>query len=878
MNKKIFILPMVALFLVGCANTPSQNSGDSSGGETSKDEDRYINIHYFREDANYNNWALWLWDYPSGAGAEYAFNENDSYGAIAHYSVTKNWSKAEKLGLIVKSKGSWNSKDGVDSDRTIDLSPASFKNNALDVYLISGVPTIYSDAETAESNKARILSTDFSSQRRIHVVASANIVSYQVKEDKIKIAEGELETPAKTIDIDIDHDASLDKEYIVEVTFEGGKTVQKDISIASLYKTEDFVNNYTYDGELGAIYTNSKTTFKVWSPVSSAITLRIYNSPSHTLGDDNHTDYPMVKGEKGVFSYELSGDQHGKYYTYIVTNSRNNGVEVVDPYAKSTGYNGERGMVVDFSRLNPEGWDDVTVHDYDRKELTIYETHVADVTSSSTWGGTKTYAKKFKGMYQTGTTYTEGDVTVKTGFDHIKELGVNAVQLLPIFDQKNDEAGNRFNWGYNPENYNALEGAYASDLGEGGINKIKEFKELVMAYNKAGINIIMDVVYNHVNSSDDSNFNVLMPNYYFRYTSTGMNSGGSGCGNETASEMPMMRKFIMDSTEFWATEYKLGGFRFDLMGCHDIETMNQVVANLKAKTFENIYVCGEPWTGGTSELKDGTPATQANMSKYEGYGAFNDKMRDGLIKGGLSGATELGFITNKDSKISSGDMDLITAGLQGITAAAKTISDPDKTTNYVTCHDNYTLYDRIKATGKKYDEATIKKMAMLANAMVFTSQGTSFMLAGEEFLRTKDGDNNSHASSYKVNELNYALKVANLDMFENYQKLIDLKQHFSGLHYAKDKNTSYQVNVTDNGGCIYYTIEYGEDIVTFVHVNGLGTSQTFNLEGYTLAVDTLGNKTLSANTPVAPFETLVAYKQAKLSIVFKRGIYSLFSF
>ena len=870
MYKKLFVLPMIALFLVGCANSNEQpvsstedSSGESPSSETSSSKedtnDKFVDIHYYRDDGNYASWALWLWDYPKGTGKEYTFNETDSYGAVAHYSITKNWPNAAKLGLIVKSKGSWNSKDGVDSDRTIDLADDLFVDNVRSVYLISGVSTIYTDVETAESNKARIISVDFTGQKTISATASANITHYRVLENDVAIKEQDVETPTKTLTITIDENASLDKNYKLEVTFQGGKVSSKAISVASLYKTEDFVNNYTYDGELGAIYTSSKTTFRVWSPVSSSIILRTYTTSSEATGDNNHHDYPMVKGEKGVFEYELSGDCHGLYYTYVVTNSRNNGVEVVDPYAKSTGFNGERGMVVDFSRLNPTGWDEVVVHNYDRKQLTIYETHVADVTSSTTWNGTKANAKKYKGMYETGTTYTEDGQTVKTGFDHIKELGVNAVQLLPIFDQKNNEAGNIFNWGYNPQNYNALEGAYASDYGQDGSVKIREFKELVKAYNQAGINIIMDVVYNHVNSSDDSNFNILMPNYYFRYNAAGANSGGSGCGNETASEMPMMRKFMKDSTEFWTKEYKLGGFRFDLMGCHDVETMNQIAANLKAKTFSNIYICGEPWTGGTSELKDGTPANQANGNSYVGYGAFNDKFRDGLIKGGLSGKTEVGFVTNNTSAVSAGDLNMITSGLQGITAATNPINDPDKTTNYVTCHDNYTLRDRIEATGKNYDEATVKKMAMLANSLVFTSQGTSFMLAGEEFLRTKGGDSNSFASSYKVNELDYSLKIKNKDMFANYQKLIALKQEFAGLHYDKTKNTSYQVNV-DGSSCIFYTIVEGGRTYQFIHVNGLGTSKLFNLEGYTLVVDTLGAKTLSSSTGLAPYETLVAYK------------------
>ncbi len=254
-------------------------------------------------------------------------------------------------------------------------------------------------------------------------------------------------------------------------------------------------------------------------------------------------------------------DLEGKYYTYVVTNPLFNKKEIVDPYAKLTGVNGLREMVVDFSKTNPIGWNNSKMNEYSRTELTVYETHVADVTSSETWNGSKENSKKYAGMYESGTTYTENNVTVKTGFDHIKDLGVNAVQLLPIFDQANDELATddkAFNWGYNPLNYNSLEGIYSLNPHD-GYAKIREFKELVKAHNDAGINIIMDVVYNHVNGAANSNFDVLMPEYYFRYDGNGKYSNGSGCGNETASEHSMMRKFIIDSTEFWATEYHLGG-------------------------------------------------------------------------------------------------------------------------------------------------------------------------------------------------------------------------------------------------------------------------------------------------------------------------------
>ncbi|MDE6441577.1 MAG: type I pullulanase, partial [Clostridia bacterium] len=419
-------------------------------------------------------------------------------------------------------------------------------------------------------------------------------------------------------------------------------------------------------------------------------------------------------------------------------------------------------------------------------------------------------------------------------------------------------------WGYNPLNYNVLEGAYSSDATDGYV-RIKEFKQVVQAFNGADINIIMDVVYNHVSAATGSNFDVLMPNYYFRYNADGSAANGSGCGNETASDHKMFQKFMIDSVCFWAREYKLGGFRFDLMGLHDIETMNLLAKELK-KINPDIVVYGEPWTGGTSALSSDKQAIQKNGNALEGVGQFNDKMRDALIKGGLNDKSATGWITN-DEKVNNSDVTAILSGLKGIIdCGSYKIADPNKTVNYVTCHDNYTLYDRIVASGVRptKDKEILEGMHNLANAVVFTSNGTTFMLAGDEFMRTKGGDDNSYESSYQVNELDYALKIKNIKTFENYKKLIALKTSCAGLHLNEDQiEGNYTAESLANGSVIQITVKDTKNNRTYKIIHANGTVGSFNTDfsGYTLYLDTLSSGVqLTSSTAISPYQTIIAYK------------------
>jgi pullulanase len=896
---------------ISSSSSPTSSSSSSAPREPNQIivappsySEESIQIHYYRSDKAYAKWALWIWS-PNKEGSEYAFNGEDSWnGAIASYPLTAFSLTAEgKLGFIVKKasadplKPDWSAKDGYSADRYFSLSefPADSKG-VHHLYLKSGDGSeYYSDDYKIHDY---IKETYFLTTSTLFFDVTNPVSAYELFKDGVSLLSQTLSTPKTTVYISLPTGTlvSFESVYEIKTTFvESKATLSKQVSIQNLFKSSAFSDAYTYSGDdLGVSYTSASSLFKVWSPFSSKVVLKIYATGTPlSLDSTNGSDTPtktveMLKGDKGVWSATLEGDFAGSYYTYTVTNSSYpNGQEIVDPYAKSCGINGLRGMIVDFSKTNPTGWDGVKVNAVDKKSLAVYETHLVDLTSSSTWSSSASdlsKAKTFEGAALSGTTYTKNGVTVKTGFDHVKELGNNAVELLPIFDQANDETHPSFNWGYNPLNYNCLEGSYSSNPYD-GYARIKEFKDLVSAYTSAGINIIMDVVYNHVNGAKGSNFDVLCPGYYFRYESDGTPYNGSGCGNETASELPMMRKFIKESTAFWAKEYKLGGFRFDLMALHDLTTMKEVAANLKTIN-PTIAVYGEPWTGGTSGLAAKDQASQTNYAKWDGFGAFNDQMRDALIKGGMKDVTALGWATSSTSAAGADTRDPIKGGIRGYTfGTSVSCTDPNKTVNYASCHDNYTLYDRAYMAG--IDDATsLHYMPLLANSLVLSSNGISFMLAGEEFLRTKNvrtetgewkkdkggryvKDGNSYNASYEENALDYSYKIANADIFESYQKLVLFKTICGALHQEEDGVKNIAISVSESGNQFSYALHDSENKKDYlvVHNNGVAGTAGFpnaDFSGYSLYLDTRNrsNFALSATTDFLPFETVVGVKDA----------------
>ena len=890
--KVIGIVSLLAITtsVVACSKKPKTSSSEQSDTPIENDsglpttieylDEPGFQIHYQRTEGSYKPWGLWLWS-DNAAGAEYQFNYADDYGVLAYYPISQ-FGEVSNIGMIVKQLFSYAGDNewikDVNSDRFIDFDMLTKDSHDIyHVYLRNGRSNIWVDKERSKVMNSVNL-CQFESSTKVTVIGSNPLSEVVIKKNGEAVGTSVIKADSdKKFVLNLSETAKVSDYYSAEITFADGVSCSKPISIRNLYDSA-FDAEFNYDGDLGAIYSAASTTFKVWSPVSQSIKVRIYEdgtpkSVNAELGSDVYEEYDMTKGEKGVFHFTKAGDLKGKYYTYVVTNSSNQGgKEIVDPYAKGAGVNGLRGMIVNFEDTNPEGWNSVNYLTYDRKELTVYETHIAELTCSDTWGGTAANAKKYPGFYETGTTYTSGETTVKTGFDHIKELGVNAVQIIPFFDQANDEVNPTFNWGYNPLNYNVVEGCYSSNPYD-GYTRIRELKELIKAYNQAGITIIMDVVYNHVNGLSGSNFDVLMPFYYFRYTSDGQVSNGSGCGNETASDKYMFRRFMKDSIAFWTEEYKLGGFRFDLMGLHDIESMNQVVARAK-EINPYIVVYGEPWTGGSSAMPKGyTAAIQMNANQYVGYGQFNDHIRDAMIKSGMNKVGNKGWVTQDEYVVESPEL---IEGINGITHGAT--NDPNKSVTYASCHDNYTLNDRAVVAGIT-DAAKRKKMNILANSIVFTSLGTSFMLAGEEMLRTKvvynaDGtpkmavdeegnplnrpevSGNSYASSYKTNEINYQWKVDNLDMFGYYKRLISFKKNIPALHGTEpltvtEESSKSVIKITFSSG--------GYDII-ICHANG-ATKGNYSVDatGYSLYLSTLGNS-YSTSMTIHPFETVILYK------------------
>lgn len=886
----IFLSALLPLLLTGCNKV--DKSGDSGGGDDSPEpgvsfletpsyDEPSFQIHYLRDDGAYAPWCLWLWT-DDAEGADYEFNGGDATnGAIAAYPFSDlGIDEDGKLNFIVKNgRGStWNGKD-VDEDRFIDFSSIEEdENDVKHVYLKTKDSYVYTSPEYMIPDM--ITSAFFSLSTRIIVRTSNPATKVDFYRDgELFHSESGGEKGMTIFEVNFDEPLPFEADYSVKAKFASGTELEMDIDKSNLYSTDEFNDLYYYSGgDLGVSLSQDKADFAVWSPFVEDIKLRIYDSGTPVSvdsekGDDAFTSYDMSKTEKAVWRASVDLNKAvGRYYTLFVTSEEYpKGVEIVDPYAKSAGIDGLRGFIPDLNSdlAKPEGWDEFAPNPYDKKELVVYEAHIADISSSSSWTENPQYRaleKTYAAAHLSGTTYKGEDGVYQTGFDHIKSLGVNAVQLLPIFDQANEEdpAKRTFNWGYNPLNYNVPEGVYSSDPYD-GYARIKELRELIQAYGEAGMNIIMDVVYNHVNGAIGSNFDVLAPKYYFRYSS-GALTNASGCGNDTASENAMFAKFIADSLAYWTKEYKLGGFRFDLMGLITVDAMNKAVEAAK-QINPNIAVYGEPWNMGSAKT---SLANQGNMSAWEGFGGFSDSMRDALIKGGLAAVTELGWATNPRGG-SSSDASTIAKGIKGLTGSYQG-SEADKTVNYVSCHDNYTLYDRVYMSGT-HDEALLKKMPVLANSVALLSQGTSFMLSGEEFLRTKDSgnldedgnaikDGNSYASSYEVNELDYSLLEVNADVVDVYRKLIGLKVASAGLHLTTQevKDSGFEVAVNDSGHQLIYEFEGAEGkTYKVIHNDGASEHSPVDLAGYSLYLDTLGGSpALSSSTPMSPYQTIIA--------------------
>lgn len=533
-----------------------------------------------------------------------------------------------------------------------------------------------------------------------------------------------------------------------------------------------------YKGDdLGLIYSKKKSKFRVWSPTATEVTLSFFEQ---SIGGEAYEVKKMKKGKNGTWCLTVKGDLEGKFYAFQVTTPAGQQPLTVDPYVKAVGVNGQRGMVVDMEKLNPEGWENdqrPALKSY--SDIILYELHLRDISIHPASG--IEHKGKFLGLAETGTKTPDGQ---STGLDHIKEMGVTHVHLLPAFDFRSiDEflvnAG-VYNWGYDPQNYNALEGTYATNAEDGRV-RIKEFKQMVKALHDNGIRVVMDVVYNHTGATEESVFSYMVPKYYYRFNQQGRYSNASGCGNEVASERPMVRKFMVESMKYWAEEYHIDGFRVDLMGIHDIETMNEVATELH-KIDPTIFVYGEGWTAGDSPLPENMRAVKLNTKQLKNIAAFSDDFRDG-VKGHVFTHDAKGFASGEHNLVESvkfgivGAIDHPQINYEAVNYSNSAwANQPTQCINYASCHDNHTLWDRLVNSTPELSDTERLHINKLAQTLVLTSQGIPFLHAGEEFVRTKNGVENSFQSSNKINWINWENKSKHVDLLNYYKQLIQLRK------------------------------------------------------------------------------------------------------
>ena len=584
------------------------------------------------------------------------------------------------------------------------------------------------------------------------------------------------------------------------------------------YSSVEFEQKYTYEGDdLGATWSEKETKFRAWAPLAEKMVLNLYKEGTAGVADLIE-QIPMIADVNGTWVAAKEGNLDKVYYTYTVTIDGKE-AEACDPYARTCGVNGKRAMVMDLASVNPNGWEedcDPNAH-LQMTDAVIYELHVRDLSTHESAGIKE--VGKFLGIVEEGTKTPSG---IATGLDHMKELGITHLHLLPIYDYNSvDEAkdaafdresrtlrkkgekaglvtdkdsGAQFNWGYDPVNYNAPEGSYATDPFHGEV-RVKEMKEMVAKLHQNGISVIMDVVYNHVADSEKFCFNVLVPKYFSRTKADGTYSDGSACGNDTASERSMVRKYIVDSVCYWADEYHIDGFRFDLVGLLDIETINAIVTSVHKK-HPNVIFYGEGWSLDTALSKEVDLAIQPNADKTPKFAYFNDNLRDGL-KGRVFFKDAGGYVMG----VVDDTVEEVKACMLG---KASWCPHPAQTINYASCHDNYALMDKLTLFDKEATREEKIRRNNFAAAIYMLSQGVPFLHAGEEMLRTKENEQgelieNSYNSSDYVNTIRWNLleDEACKKTFAYYKGLIAFRKKHSGLRYMTAEEVTEHVSLIE---------------------------------------------------------------------------------
>lgn len=734
-----------------------------------------IIIHYKEKLGNTKDWNLWLWG-ENANGTSYQFTGEDEFGKYAKIKIDGDYNR---VGFIVRTN-EWE-KDG--GDRWIE----NIKDGRAEVWILSGDEKVYNSKPSSDLSIQKATIDGF------HEITVTTNVPFNIKEKKIEI-EGikiknitpyDINSGDITNKVKIITEQKIDLKQTYKVKIEN--LADTNTEIGKVIRSEEFDNLFYYGGnDLGNTYTPQHTKFRLWAPTASEAKLVTYKKWSDKIG----AEINMQQGEKGTWTSELKGNQKGLFYTYKVKIG-DKWTEAVDPYVRAASVNGDKGAVVNLEETNPKKWKANKKPKFKNPEdAIIYELHVRDL-SIQPESGIKQKGK-YLGVTEKGTKGPEG---VKTGLDHIKDLGVTHVQFLPIFDYAsvNEETLNepQYNWGYDPKNFNVPEGSYSTNPYEPTV-RITELKQMVQTLHDNNLRVVMDVVYNHMYNAAESNFHKLVPGYYYRYNEDGTFANGTGVGNDTASERKMMRKFMIDSVTYWAKEYNLDGFRFDLMGIHDYETMNEIRKAVN-QIDPSIILHGEGWDLNTplaAELK----ANQKNAEKMKGIAHFNDNIRDGL-KGSVFEEKENGFINGKENmedRIKKG----ITAGIDYDTNSS-TYQDPEQVLTYVEAHDNHTLWDKLELTNPGDSDEVRTQMHKLSSSILLTSQGIPFLHAGQEFMRTKYGNHNSYKSPDSINQMDW-LRRATFNNEVDYMKgLIELRKKYSAFRMTSAEQIKTHVSFID---------------------------------------------------------------------------------
>lgn len=755
-----------------------------------------LTVNYYRYDGEYDGWNLWLW--PQGQEGRGVSFEQSTDGVVAK-ATFENLQDLSSIGIIVRKStpsNNWAAKD-VEQDRFIPLFRSDREGN-IEVWMMQNDPIIYYRASDLDRSP-RLVAALIDDPNTISVetnvpfnLAEGDKLGFRLSANDVEVEIAQVQPVGKVanertrlVTITTVEPIDLDANLVLEKTNYEGVAV----SFGAIFSSKAFEEKYHYAGnDLGAVYTPTATRFRVWAPTATKVELVTYTQGQGGTGEV----YPMIADVNGTWVQTILGDQHGLFYNYrVMVGGQVN--EAVDPYARAVGVNGDRGMVIDLSRTNPPGFTELQKPEFaDFVDAIIYELHVRDLSIHPDSGITQ--KGKFLGLIEEG---TRGPSGVKTGLDHLVELGITHLHLLPSFDYATvDETRldrQQFNWGYDPKNYNVPEGSYSTDPYDGEV-RVREFKQMVQGLNEAGIRVVMDVVYNHTSRSGDSHLNLIVPGYYYRMTPEGGFSNGSGCGNELADERSMVRKMIVDSVVYWATEYKVDGFRFDLMGLHHVDTMNEVRATVD-EIDSSILIYGEGWTGGATPLRAIFGALKTNVRKIPGIAVFSDDMRDG-IKGHVFNDREPGFVNGGLGLEESVKFGIVAGTDHGQVkyrqvnySSAPWALEPAQSINYAEAHDNLTLWDKLLKTNPQESEAELLKMHKMASALVLTSQGVPFLHAGQDLVRTKFGDSNSYQSPDEINRIDWSRKVEYGGVFAYHQGLVQLRK----AHPAFRMITSAQI-------------------------------------------------------------------------------------